>query len=284
MRRRYTILAITVVVGVILVIAIHIMLSRTVDAEQPETKDEKEWVYYEDDVVVVEDKIETPVRGKNPASWIKNADPEIGIYKATKETYDSALIVPESTNAESFVCIEQTEYAPTETVVDTQPVVEYTEAQPVAVAETQPVEPAQEIVECVSEPETVVEAVAFVDEQPASAEQSIEERLRIALESAGIGWWFPYACAQMLQESGGNPWAVNPNGLDYGLFQFRILFWDEPESIYDVGAQIRKYVSQVSARISAGLSVEEIISRHYTSDYVTEINWEYVRHVLSRMR
>lgn len=279
MRRRYTILAITVVVGMILVIAIHIMLSRTVDAEQPETKDEKEWVYYEDDVVVVEDKIETPVRGKNPASWIKNADPEIGIYKTTKETYDSALIVPESTNAESFVCIERTEYVPTETVVETQPVIEYTpETQPVAVAETQPVEHVQEI------PETVVETVVFVDEQPAPAEQSIEERLRIALESAGIGWWFPYAYAQMLQESGGNPWAVNPNGLDYGLFQYRCLYWSEPESIYDVGAQIRKYVSQVSARISAGLSIEEIISRHYTSDYVTAINWEYVGHVLSRMK
>ena len=58
----------------------------------------------------------------------------------------------------------------------------------------------------------------------------------------------------------------------------------EPEDIFDVNAQIRKYTQQVAARINAGLSVEEIISRHITSDYVTEINWEYVNAVLQWLR
>lgn len=113
--------------------------------------------------------------------------------------------------------------------------------------------------------------------------QSIPELLARTLSEMGIDWWTPYAIAQMMLESGGNPYAENPNGLDKGLFQYRITYWTQPESIFDAGAQIRLYCSQVYARICAGLSVEEIISRHYTSDYITEINWEYVNAVLARM-
>lgn len=123
---------------------------------------------------------------------------------------------------------------------------------------------------------------------PATAEVVSEidphDLLKASLENAGIGWWYPYACAQIEQESHWNPWAVNPNNLDYGLLQYRIPFWGEPEDIFDVNAQIRKYTQQVAARINAGLSVEEIISRHITSDYVTEINWEYVNAVLQWLR
>lgn len=107
--------------------------------------------------------------------------------------------------------------------------------------------------------------------------------LRRQLAVAGIEWWYPYAVAQMTQESHCNPWAENPNGLDKGLFQYRITYWTEPESIFDISAQIRVYVGQVSARLAAGLSIEETISRHYTSDYVTTVNWQYVNDVLRWM-
>lgn len=126
-----------------------------------------------------------------------------------------------------------------------------------------------------TEPETVV------DEQVG---QNVYELIAAELNVYGVGWWYPYAVAQMMAESGGDPYAENPNGLDKGLFQYRVTYWTEPESIFDVRAQIRRYVREVTARINAGLSIEEIISRHYTSDWVTEINWEYVNHVLSRMK
>jgi len=117
------------------------------------------------------------------------------------------------------------------------------------------------------------------------------EVLLAKLEQAGIGWWYPYAWAQAQAESSWNPNAVSPDGLDYGLFQFRLkspdgtrMYWTEPESIMDPYAQIRVYTERVAARLNAGLSIEETISRHYTSDYVTEINWEYVNAVLSWIR
>ena len=133
----------------------------------------------------------------------------------------------------------------------------------------------------VAEVETGVPSVP--SEQVSTPGQDIYGLLRSYLDAAGIGWWYPYAVAQMTQESHCNPWAENANGLDKGLFQYRITYWTEPESIFDVNAQIRKYTQQVSARLAAGLSIEETISRHYTSDYVPGINWDYVNHVLSWM-
>lgn len=124
------------------------------------------------------------------------------------------------------------------------------------------------------------EPPSVVDQQVG---QDVFELLAAELNAYNIGWWYDFAVAQMMQESGGNPLAENPNGLDKGLYQYRITYWQEPGSIFDPVLQIRRYVREVYARINAGLSVEEIISRHYTSDYVTEINWQYVNDVLARM-
>ena len=145
--------------------------------------------------------------------------------------------------------------------------------------ETQSQVPAETI--GVAEVETGVPSVP--SEQVSAPGKDIYGLLRSYLDAAGIGWWYPYAVAQMTQESHCNPWAENTNGLDKGLFQYRITYWTEPESIFDVNAQIRKYTQQVSARLASGLSIEETISRHYTSDYCPGINWEYVNHVLSWM-
>ena len=87
--------------------------------------------------------------------------------------------------------------------------------------------------------------------------------------------------AQCYQESRGDPTVTNEtNGIDKGLFQYRSTFWDWSRGdIFDPEVQIGLYVSQMANRFSAGLSTDEAISRHNTSDYVTEINWQYVADV-----
>lgn len=150
------------------------------------------------------------------------------------------------------------------------------------VAEETWTEPYAETVSYETESQATAETVGVAPVEE-SGDTDIYGLLRQQLAAAGIEWWYPYAVAQMTQESHGNPWAENANGLDKGLFQFRITYWTEPESIFDISAQIRVYTRQVQARLAAGLSIEETISRHYTSDYVTEVNWEYVNLVLSHM-
>ena len=102
-----------------------------------------------------------------------------------------------------------------------------------------------------------------------------------ALLAAEIPYWYEGALAQCFQESHFQRFAVNQqNGLDSGLFQYRSTYWDWAQGdIFDAGAQIRKYAAEMAARFNAGLSVDEAISRHKTSDYCTEIDWEYVRQV-----
>ena len=124
-------------------------------------------------------------------------------------------------------------------------------------------------------------------EVPTNGEQNdsptgsgLDDYLRQCLESSGIGHFYIYAWCQIQQESHWNPTAENPNGLDKGLLQYRITYYPG-SNIFDPYEQIQIYVSQVAARINAGLSIEEVISRHITSDYVTEINWDYVNHVMS---
>lgn len=108
----------------------------------------------------------------------------------------------------------------------------------------------------------------------------IQRKLYRALEAEGIGYWYTGALAQMWQESQGRPEVVNPNnGLDCGLYQYRITYWNEPADIFSVDAQIRKYAKDMAARFNAGLTVDEAISRHNTSDFVTEVNWKYVQEV-----
>lgn len=107
----------------------------------------------------------------------------------------------------------------------------------------------------------------------------IQVRLHSGLEAVGITSWYEIALCQLFQESHGDRYAVSPDGQDYGLFQFRKRFWTQQEDIFDIDAQIRVYCQQMAARLAAGLSTDEAISRHYTSDYVTEIAWDYVNQV-----
>lgn len=107
----------------------------------------------------------------------------------------------------------------------------------------------------------------------------IQQKLHDALEKHGIAYWYEGALCQMYQESRGQQYAVNPNnGIDCGLFQYRSTYWNGGD-IFDVDAQIERYASDMAARFNSGLSVDEAISRHNTSDYVTAVNWEYVNQV-----
>lgn len=109
---------------------------------------------------------------------------------------------------------------------------------------------------------------------------SLQIKLYQHLQAAGIPWWYEGALCQMFQESHCQQYAVNQhNGLDMGLFQYRSTFWDWSSDIFDVDAQMSKYASEMSTRFNMGLSMDEAISRHNTSDHVTAVNWEYVGQV-----
>ena len=62
------------------------------------------------------------------------------------------------------------------------------------------------------------------------------------------------------------------------MYQYRSTYWNGGD-IFDVDAQIERYASDMAARFNIGLSVDEAISRHNTSDHVEAVNWEYVEQV-----
>lgn len=109
----------------------------------------------------------------------------------------------------------------------------------------------------------------------------IQRTIYKALEAENLTDWYTGALAQCFQESHGDRFAINPNnGLDMGLFQYRVTYWNWNDGdIFSIDAQLQRYCSEMSARFNAGLSVDEAISRHKTSDYCTAVDWTYVGHV-----
>ena len=117
--------------------------------------------------------------------------------------------------------------------------------------------------------------------------------LKARLIAYNIEWWLPIAEAQMFQESHCNTYAENRNGLDKGVYQYRVTYWSAvcvqhelpaETSIFDYKAQIAIYASDTARRLRSGCSVEETISRHMTSDYCQAINTKYVNDVLKWTR
>lgn len=83
---------------------------------------------------------------------------------------------------------------------------------------------------------------------------------------SNIGWFYPFALLIAYQESSFNPLAVNPNGRDFGLFQFRLEFhsgldWQNPY------AQVDLFVQMMANRANAGKDVYSMISAHNMSDW-----------------
>lgn len=133
-----------------------------------------------------------------------------------------------------------------------------------------------------TEPETETEAadVVIYSIDGVLIDPDIQRALYEALEAEEIGYWYTGSLAQLFQESHGDSYAVNPNGLDMGILQYRITYWDWTDGdIFDTDAQIKRYAREMAARFNAGLSADQAISRHKTSDYCTEIDATYVADV-----
>ena len=150
-----------------------------------------------------------------------------------------------------------------------------------------------------------IEELAVVEEEvPTTAEETVTPLYRCdgvvmdedlqgflyeQLKLHGIEWFFPYAIAQATQESECDPYNVT-DGIDYGLYQYRIFHWKEKyerygyesADIYNAYIQIDIYVHEMAKRLNEyGLDVYETISRHYTSDWGT-FNAQYVQDVMER--
>lgn len=98
--------------------------------------------------------------------------------------------------------------------------------------------------------------------------EEIQVHLYNALAAGGIGWFMPYAVMIAYQESRFNTAAENRNGLDKGLFQYRVTYWSYGD-IYSPYDQINVFVQQMVNRAAAGCTVSDMISRHKQSDWGT---------------
>ena len=98
------------------------------------------------------------------------------------------------------------------------------------------------------------------------------------LAARGIGWFFPYAVLIAYQESKFDIYAQNPNGLDKGLFQYRITYWSYGD-IFNPYDQINVFVNQMTNRANSGCDILTMISRHKQSDW-GPYDPEYVAQVM----
>lgn len=105
------------------------------------------------------------------------------------------------------------------------------------------------------------------------------------LADRGLEWWYPYAIAQIYQESNWSQYSTN--GRDHGLTQQKGIYWPERSAqagipgadIWDVYAQIHVYVWQMAQYLAAaGYDTGRALSMYYTgADVWSE---EYVNHVM----
>ena len=105
---------------------------------------------------------------------------------------------------------------------------------------------------------------------------------------AGIGaeWFYKYAVAQAMQESGFNPLNQYGNDAipDKGLYSFRIWYWNAAYGdVYDYHANINAYVDRIAPYLtdSSEAGIYRAISQHYQPNGAT--NMTYVNMVLGRL-
>lgn len=139
--------------------------------------------------------------------------------------------------------------------------------------------------------ETRPQATGFVyykvsTESPA---YELEQYLYEQLVAVGIGWWYPYAVAQIFQESRWNP--NSTNGSDHGICQFKGIYWEERSASYGLtqGDIWNPYHSLYvySRYIRDVLASHNWDIRSSLAYYITGIpgmrHDEYVNHVLGWM-
>ena len=105
----------------------------------------------------------------------------------------------------------------------------------------------------------------------------LQEYLYQRLAENSMEWFFPYSILICYQESRFNIYAENPNGLDKGLFQYRITYYPG-QNIFDPYEQIDIFVQQMANR--SQYDVYEMISRHNVSDFGS-YNATYVSQVMA---
>jgi len=105
---------------------------------------------------------------------------------------------------------------------------------------------------------------------------------------AGIGaeWFYKYAVAQAMQESGFNPLNQQGNDAvpDKGLFSFRIWYWNSAYGdVFDYHANINAYIDRIAPYLtdSSEAGIYRAISQHYQPNGQT--NMTYVNQVIGRL-
>lgn len=159
---------------------------------------------------------------------------------------------------------------------------QHEEVHEVPVEETAPTEAVVETVPEITQPMVEVQpcnTVPIYAVNGAILDIGVQEYLYQRLCEANIGWFYHYAILIAYQESRFDPLAENKNGLDKGLFQFRIIYHPDLEW-WNPYAQVDRFVLMMANRAANGKTAAEMISAHNVSDYAP-YNQEYVSIVMS---
>lgn len=105
-------------------------------------------------------------------------------------------------------------------------------------------------------------------------DEELQGYLYRRLAEKGIAHWMPIAICQAYQESSFDQYQVTA-GRDYGLFQYRLIYWDEwcdragvgRGDVFDARRQIDVYTEMVRQWLSAGCSESRTISNHNTGGW-----------------
>lgn len=114
-----------------------------------------------------------------------------------------------------------------------------------------------------------------------------EEYLYSQLNSLGIAWWYPYAVAQIFQESRWNP--NSTNGRDHGICQFKGIYFQgraehfagmKNADIWNPYDSLKVYAYYIKALLAAcNNKVDATLSYYICGD---SYNWDqtYINHVM----
>ena len=117
--------------------------------------------------------------------------------------------------------------------------------------------------------------------------EALEQYLYNQLAARGKGYFYPIALCQLFQESRFNPNAVSPSGLDFGLAQIRITYWDHfaresglveydilnpIDNLYVYAYLMCKYLDETSDDIPMSLSLYySVYGGQYAAHYVDAV-------------
>lgn len=121
---------------------------------------------------------------------------------------------------------------------------------------------------------------------PQGTTRAWQKYLYDRLSGIGVEWFYKYAVAQAMQESGFNPLNQQGNDAvpDKGLFSFRIWYWNAAYGdVFDYHANINAYVDRVAPYLTdaSEQGIYRAISQHYQPNGQT--NMTYVNQVLGRI-